>query len=117
VLFRVDEGGLVKGLENNEVGGIYILAPAGNDRFYEQGFIFPGCYISHYKSFKENKTAFSEIETSIDNFLNFNFKEFTIPESCKIIDTKNNLFSFLLISELSQFVFTKNSVINNLEKI
>jgi len=99
-----------------DVNCVFVLLPVENNRYRYIGFQMSGVYITGYLSYIKFKNEFEKLESDIDNFINLNPAAFTVPEACKIIEVKKPL-SFILLSDYSQFICTKPTVLNHINRI
>lgn len=116
IVFDGSKGGLIKGLDKNFSGGIYLMT-VWNDTYRYLGTIQLGDYITAPHSFSTHKERFFELESRAENFLNYDLKNFSVPRDCKIINTGNLETAFILLSDFTQFVFTKSTIVSNINEI
>ena len=113
------KGGLIKGHYINKNYGVFLLLPVKDNAYRYAGEVFPGSYITGIGSFKEYKSEFEylENELSLSNIQNYGLETFKIPDKCRIIDTLDKKVSFILLDVYSQFIFSKITVVNHLNRI
>jgi len=115
--FEGQEGGLIEGLDRNKKGGIFLLQKISENKYKYSGFLIPGFFVTSVKSFQHNKDEFSKLEKGYNEFEIYDYTNLRIPENCKKIDTEDKVFSFVLLSNYSQFIFTRKTVIDNLTRL
>jgi len=116
-VYEGHNGGLIKGLVPNKEGGIFTLSLTPQGFFRYTGYLKPGSYLSGYKSFQDYNEEFAHLDKGYNEFEKHNYSNFIIPENCKIIDTENKVFSFVVLSGRPQYIFTENSVMKNLDRL
>ncbi|GGD85885.1 hypothetical protein [Planktosalinus lacus] len=109
------EGGLIT-TDLKTQNCVFVFEPVENNRYRYTGFQIPGAYITSYLSFKDFKSEYEAFENDIDNFIDFNPESFTVPEDCKIIEIQKPL-SIILLSGYRQFIFSKSTVYNHINRI
>ena len=118
IVFDGSKGGLVKGLRNNNSGGIFVLNPVAEDRYRYLCVVTSNFYISNFETNSGLKKAFQKLERNPINEL-FKDPVESIPEipDCRIIDTGENPVSFILLSQYDQVIFNSATVKTYLGKI
>lgn len=116
IVFNGYNGGLVLGNLHSE-GGIHLIMPISENKLRYVGEMEGWEYLSSPINDDNQLNRLTQINDSIKNPNNLKKSEFEIPHSCKIIDTRNVVIPFVLITMGIHVIINRTATKKHIKEI